>query len=60
MTRWREVIQALWKFLEGATGENAYARYQEDAVERGEPVLTPAAFYAANVEKKYSGIGRCC
>ncbi|MGQ0657964.1 MAG: CstA-like transporter-associated (seleno)protein [Chromatiales bacterium] len=52
-----------WCALRRATGDDAYERYlahwDQHHVREGGP-LTPSAFFRAEQQRKWDGIGRCC
>lgn len=54
----------LWRWLRTATGDDAYERYlahwhAHHAHEGGAP-LDRRAFQAAEIQRRWSGIKRCC
>jgi uncharacterized short protein YbdD (DUF466 family) len=55
-------LRALLDTVRALTGDDAYERYLERhlAVHPELPALSPAAFYASEVERRYSGVARCC
>ncbi len=55
-------LKALLDTVRALTGDDAYERYLERhrAVHPELPALSPAAFYASEVERRYSGVARCC
>lgn len=59
MIRLLALFGKFWSRLKDATGESDYARYRS-RIGRDEPLMTPREFYLWRLEKKYSGIHRCC
>ena len=53
-------LRCLLDFLREATGEADYARYRERAEKQGHVPLTPREFHRARLERKFSGVCRCC
>lgn len=55
-------LQALWRWLRAATGDDAYERYIEHRSRKhpGEPLMTRSAFYDDAQRRKWSGVSRCC
>ena len=60
MIHLQNLLRRAWQFLREACGENDYARYRAAAIGRGEPPLTPEAFYLSGLQKKYYRPNRCC
>ena len=54
--------RALWRFLRALSGDDAYERYliHHVAHHAGRPVPTRGEFYAQELQRKWSGINRCC
>ncbi|SMF93748.1 Protein of unknown function [Methylomagnum ishizawai] len=53
-----------WRWLREATGDDAYERYlshwhSRHAHEGGEP-LSRKAFHEAEIQRRWSGVKRCC
>jgi len=48
--------------LRALTGDDAYERYlvRHHALHPDQPALSPADFYASEIERRYSGVARCC
>lgn len=55
-------FSAFWRGLRAVTGDDAYERYlRHHAAEHpGIPPLSPRAFYAAEQQRQWSRINRCC
>jgi uncharacterized short protein YbdD (DUF466 family) len=52
----------LWHFLRALSGDDAYERYLEHhrAHHAAAQALTAREFYAQELQRKWSGINRCC
>lgn len=52
----------LWSGLRAVTGDDAYERYLAHCRERhpGAPAPDRAAFYAAELERRWQQVNRCC
>jgi uncharacterized short protein YbdD (DUF466 family) len=57
-----DALRALLDSVRQLTGDDAYERYlsRHQVIHPERPALSPAAFYAAEVERRYSGVTRCC
>ncbi len=57
-----EAWLALWRGVRTATGEDAYERYLRHHAQAhpGAAPLSRRAFFQAELERKWSGINRCC
>ena len=58
----RKGLNKLWSFVREVSGDDAYQRYLERH-ERTHPDVTPLqrkAFFAAEQQRKWDGITRCC
>lgn len=55
-------LRAVLDSIRALTGDDAYERYLQRHRTRHPdvPALSPAAFYASEIERRYSGITRCC
>lgn len=55
-------LKALWRWLREATGDDAYERYLVHHAEAhpGTRPMSPREFVAAEQQRKWSGINRCC
>ncbi len=55
-------LRALLDSIRALTGDDAYERYlqRHQATHPEQAVLSPAEFYAAEIERRYSGVTRCC
>jgi uncharacterized short protein YbdD (DUF466 family) len=56
----KAALKTFWQYLREVSGENDYARYQARALAQGRSPMTPAEFYVARQQHKYSRITRCC
>ena len=59
-----ELAKKCWLFLREITGDDAYERYlahwrEQHAQESDEP-LSREAFFKQELERKWSGVKRCC
>lgn len=61
MTLWLKTLAGLWNYL---NGEAAYRRYlshwQKHHAHQGGQALSRKAFFAAETQRKWNGIKRCC
>jgi uncharacterized short protein YbdD (DUF466 family) len=60
----RARLKGLWRLLRAATGDDAYERYlrhwrMAHAQEGGQP-LSRKAFHAAEIQRRWNGVRRCC
>jgi len=55
-------LQALLDTVRALTGDDAYERYliRHRALHPDVAALSPAEFYASEIERRYSGVSRCC
>lgn len=55
-------LRALLDTVRALTGDDAYERYlvRHHGLHPDLPALSPAEFYASEVERRYSGVARCC
>jgi uncharacterized short protein YbdD (DUF466 family) len=55
-------LRALWRWLRAVSGDDAYERYVRHCGQKhpGGTVLSRGAFYAAELQRKWDGINRCC
>jgi uncharacterized short protein YbdD (DUF466 family) len=64
MLRPVERLRKLWRHLREVSGDDAYERYlthwREHHGQDGEEPLSREAFFKAEVERKWSGVKRCC
>jgi len=50
-----------WQYLNGETRYESYlAHWQDHHADTGKPALSRKAFFAAETERKWNGIKRCC
>jgi len=56
------VLSAFWHWLRAVSGDDAYERYlAHHASAHGNAApLSRRAFYEAELQRKWSGINRCC
>jgi uncharacterized short protein YbdD (DUF466 family) len=62
MATLRNTVRSVWNGLRNILGDDAYERYL-DHQHRRHPDTVPlerAAFYQAELERRWSGINRCC
>jgi uncharacterized short protein YbdD (DUF466 family) len=54
--------RALWQWLRAVSGDDAYERYlRHHAQHHGNArALSRGEFYAQELERKWSGVNRCC
>lgn len=55
-------MRALLDSVRALTGDDAYERYlvRHQSTHPEAPALSPADFYTSEVERRYSGVARCC
>jgi len=55
-------LKALLDTVRALSGDDAYERYlSRHCAQHPElPALSPADFYASEIERRYSGVTRCC
>jgi len=55
-------LSRAWAFLREVSGDDAYERYLRHQAEAhpGERPLSRKAFFGQELERKWSGIRRCC
>ncbi|MBU3693794.1 MAG: YbdD/YjiX family protein [Rhodocyclaceae bacterium] len=55
-------MRALLDTVRALTGDDAYERYlaRHQALHPQLPALSPADFYASEIERRYNGVTRCC
>jgi uncharacterized short protein YbdD (DUF466 family) len=56
------VFRKFWAGLRAVTGDDAYERYLAHCRERhpGSPPLGRRAFYAAELDRRWEQVNRCC
>ena len=59
-TALRQMSSALWQWLRGAAGDNAYESYLRHAEKVPGQPLTAKEFYRDHLQRKYSRPNRCC
>ena len=65
MSLWRsagEVTRALWRWLREVSGDDAYERYLRHHALSHPGALVPSRreFYTQELQRKWSGVNRCC
>lgn len=62
MSGFMKFLQAAWGLLRALLGDDAYERYLEHVRRRhpGRAPLGREAFYQAELDRRWSGINRCC
>ncbi|MGE0455866.1 MAG: CstA-like transporter-associated (seleno)protein [Vicinamibacteria bacterium] len=58
--RFVRAFRAAWAFVRAVFGDSAYERHAARAAARGLPALSRRTFYLAELERRYSGVNRCC
>ena len=55
-------VRSLWRFVRALSGDDAYERYlsHHRSHHGALPALTAREFYAQELQRKWSGINRCC
>ena len=55
-------MRALWRFVRALSGDDAYERYLEHhrSQHGAAQALSAREFYAQELQRKWSGINRCC
>lgn len=54
-------VSSLWQHLNGETTYQSYlAHWRAQHAESGEPAMNRQAFFAAETQRKWNGIKRCC
>jgi len=55
-------LRALLATVRALAGDDAYERYLERHLAKHPelPAMSPSDFYASEVERRYSGVARCC
>jgi len=58
----RDDLKKLWDFMRQVSGDDAYERYLERhrRTHPDLPPLTEKEFFAAQQDRKWSGVTRCC
>jgi len=57
-----KVLISVWKFVRELSGDDAYERYLRHC-EREHPAQTPLSrksFWDGQLDRKWSGVSRCC
>lgn len=53
-------VSTLWAFLRAWSGDSAYDTYARRQKTLGRRPLSPREFYLDGLQRKYSGVTRCC
>jgi uncharacterized short protein YbdD (DUF466 family) len=55
-------VRAAWRWLRRLSGDDAYERYLHHHAARHPDTRAPSRreFYAQELERKWSGVSRCC
>ncbi len=55
-------LRLLWGWLRAVSGDDAYERYLAHCAREhpGRPPVSRRAFYRDSLERKWSGVCRCC
>jgi uncharacterized short protein YbdD (DUF466 family) len=55
-------LRGLWAFLREASGDDKYERYlaHHGALHADEPPLSRQEFFRRRLDRKWSGVTRCC
>ncbi len=58
----RKAAKTVWECVRTVTGDNAYDRYLQhhEQTHPGTPPLSRREFYDESMDRKWSGINRCC
>ena len=56
----KEFAASLWSFLRAWSGDSAYDVYTRRQRALGNTPLSREAFYLDALQRKYSGVTRCC
>ena len=56
----KAAFTAFWSFLRAWSGDSAYETYARRQRALGRPPLSREAFYLDGLQRKYSGVTRCC
>jgi uncharacterized short protein YbdD (DUF466 family) len=56
----REIFSAIWQWLRGAAGDQAYENYLRHAEKSPGRPLTAKEFYRDQLQRKYTRPNRCC
>jgi uncharacterized short protein YbdD (DUF466 family) len=55
-----QILLGIWGVARELVGDNAYTRYRQYVVARGDRPMTPQEFYLSELQRKYSRPSRCC
>jgi len=57
-----QMLRAAWGWLREVSGDDAYERYLRHHAQRHPGALAPSRreFYAQELQRKWSGVNRCC
>ncbi|MEO5761923.1 MAG: YbdD/YjiX family protein [Vicinamibacteria bacterium] len=53
---WRKA----WNYVRAVMGDEAYERYVEVTMRKGETPISAEDFYVESLTRRYSTVGRCC
>jgi uncharacterized short protein YbdD (DUF466 family) len=55
-------LRLIWRWLRTASGDDAYERYLDHHAREhpGRPPVSRRAFYRESLERRWSGVSRCC
>jgi uncharacterized short protein YbdD (DUF466 family) len=56
----KAAFSVFWTFLRAWSGDSAYDVYTRRQRALGRPPLSREAFYLDALQRKYSGVTRCC
>jgi len=56
----KAALSAFWSFLRACSGDSAYDVYARRQRALGKKTLSREAFYLDGLQRKYSGVTRCC
>jgi uncharacterized short protein YbdD (DUF466 family) len=54
------LCRGLRTIMRAWNGDDAYRRYVEDCAARAQPPLPRGRYFAERLERRYSGVARCC
>jgi uncharacterized short protein YbdD (DUF466 family) len=56
----KALASSLWRFLRAVSGDSAYETYERRQRALGRAPLSREAFYLDGLQRRYSGVSRCC